>query len=63
MLINNAILSKIFDTKARNWYEQEAVRESWSVRTLQRNADSQYYYRVLKPYDDKPVRAEMKEIT
>jgi hypothetical protein len=34
MLINNAILSKIFDTKARNWYEQEAVRESWSVRTL-----------------------------
>jgi hypothetical protein len=23
-----AILSKIFDTKARNWYEQEAVRES-----------------------------------
>jgi predicted nuclease of restriction endonuclease-like (RecB) superfamily len=58
-----AILSKIFDTKARNWYEQEAVRESWSVRTLQRNVDSQYYYRVLKSYDDKSVRAEMKEIT
>jgi predicted nuclease of restriction endonuclease-like (RecB) superfamily len=56
-------LSKIFDTKARNWYEQEAVRESWSVRTLQRNVDSQYYYRVLKSYDDKSVRAEMKEIT
>jgi predicted nuclease of restriction endonuclease-like (RecB) superfamily len=56
-------LSKIFDIKARNWYEQEAVRESWSVRTLQRNVDSQYYYRVLKSYDDKPVRAEMKEIT
>jgi hypothetical protein len=29
-----SILSKIFDIKARNWYEQEAVRESWSVRTL-----------------------------
>jgi predicted nuclease of restriction endonuclease-like (RecB) superfamily len=58
-----AILSKIFDTNARNWYEQEAVRESWSVRTLQRNVDSQYYYRVLKSYDDKPVRTEMKEIT
>jgi hypothetical protein len=43
-----SILSKIFDIKARNWYEQEAVRESWSVRTLQRNVDSQYYYRVLK---------------
>jgi predicted nuclease of restriction endonuclease-like (RecB) superfamily len=57
------ILSKIFDIKARNWYEQEAVRESWSVRTLQRNVDSQYYYRVLKSYDDKPVRDEMKEIT
>jgi predicted nuclease of restriction endonuclease-like (RecB) superfamily len=58
-----SILSKIFDIKARNWYEQEAIRESWSVRTLQRNVDSQYYYRVLKSYDDKPVRDEMKEIT
>lgn len=33
---------------ARDWYAQESVNESWSVRTLQRNISSQYYYRMLK---------------
>lgn len=32
---------------ARKWYEQEATEQNWSVRTLQRNISSQYYYRLL----------------
>lgn len=41
------ILIKLEDTDARNWYENEAYKNTWSVRTLQRNIDTQYYYRVL----------------
>ena len=32
---------------ARKWYEQEALEQNWSVRTLQRNISSQYYHRLL----------------
>lgn len=38
----------ITDDDARLWYEKEAIKETWSVRTLQRNISSQYYYRILK---------------
>ena len=34
--------------EARDWYEQEAAREMWSTRTLQRNVSSQYYHRLLQ---------------
>lgn len=34
--------------EARDWYEKEAAEQTWSVRTLQRNISSQYYYRMLK---------------
>ena len=58
-----AILSRILDRTARKWYEDEAVRETWSVRTLQRNVDSQYYYRILKSQVKEPVIEEMQELT
>lgn len=58
-----AILSRIIDKTARTWYEEEAVRETWSVRTLQRNVDSQYYYRILKSQVKEPVREERHELT
>lgn len=32
--------------KACTWYEKEAAEQTWSVRTLQRNISSQYYYYV-----------------
>ena len=32
---------------AREWYENEALNNNWSVRTLQRNIETQYYYRIL----------------
>lgn len=31
------LLLNVFDSKARKWYENEAIKLSWSVRTLQRN--------------------------
>ena len=42
------ILTQVNDLEARNWYENEAINETWSFRTLQRNISSQYYYRLLK---------------
>ena len=43
-----SVLIQVQDAKARDWYEKEAMMQSWSVRTLQRNVSSQYYYRMLK---------------
>ena len=40
-------LIQVKEETARNWYEREALNESWSVRTLQRNINSQYYFRLL----------------
>ena len=57
------ILLQVEDSKAREWYEQEAIRETWSVRTLQRNISSQYYYRLLKSQVKEDVIEEMKEKT
>lgn len=54
-------LLQIEDKKAREWYEKEAVEQTWSVRTLQRNISSQYYYRLLKSQVKEPVIEEMKE--
>lgn len=41
------VLLQVVDKKARDWYEKEAIQQTWSVRTLQRNISSQYYYRLL----------------
>ena len=43
-----ATLLQVKDEMARDWYEKEAAEQTWSVRTLQRNISSQYYYRILK---------------
>lgn len=56
-------LLQINDEKARDWYENECIKETWSVRTLQRNVSSQYYYRLLKSQIKEPVVKEMKEKT
>ena len=56
-------LLRVGNEDARLWYLDEASRESWSVRTLDRNISSQYYYRLLASQNKAPVIAEMKEIT
>lgn len=55
------VLLQVEDAKARTWYEREAIMQSWSVRTLQRNISSQYYYRMLKTQKQELVETERKE--
>ena len=57
------ILLQVEDKKARTWYEKEAAEQTWSVRTLQRNISSQYYYRMLQTQKQELVENEMKELT
>ena len=48
-------LIRVDNREARQWYEQEAIREMWSTRTLHRNIASQYYFRLLQSQDKQPV--------
>lgn len=58
-----AILLQVNDRQARAWYEKEAAEQTWSVRTLQRNVSSQYYFRMLKTQNKENVEQEMKQLT
>ena len=49
--------------EARDWYEQEATREMWGTRTLQRNVSSQYYHRLLQSQKKDAVHDEMVKLT
>ena len=60
---HHTTLLQVKDEKARKWYEKEAIEQTWSVRTLQRNISSQYYYRILKTQKKELVESEMKEVT
>lgn len=57
------ILLQVDDEAARLWYANEAYNQTWSVRTLQRNISSQYYYRMLKTQRQDLVEKEMNELT
>ena len=56
-------LIRIDDNTAREWYENEAITQSWSVRTLRRNIETQYYYRLLQSQKKELVEGEMKTLT
>lgn len=56
-------LLQVEDKTARDWYTKEAANQTWSVRTLQRNISSQYYYRLLKSQNQEPVKQEMEKLT
>lgn len=55
-------LLQVKNEAARKWYERETMQQMWSVRTLQRNIDSQYYFRLLASQNPRPVEEEMKAI-
>lgn len=57
------VLLQVEDEVARDWYAKEAAEQTWSVRTLQRNISSQYYYRMLQTQKPDAVESEMKELT
>ncbi|MBQ5643044.1 MAG: DUF1016 family protein [Bacteroidaceae bacterium] len=56
-------LLRVNDSEAREWYLREAMKEAWSVRTLDRNVASQYYYRLLQSQNKQVVKNEMQQIT
>ena len=56
-------LIRIENNNARKWYEQEAIKETWSRRTLHRNIASQYYFRLLQSDNKQPVINEMHALT
>lgn len=51
------------NSDARAWYEQEAASQGWSVRTLQRNISSQYFFRLVVSQHKDLVKKEMLELT
>ena len=57
------ILLQVDDPKAREWYLEESVSQSWGYRTLQRNISTQYYHRLLASNDKSVVEKEMQEKT
>ena len=57
------VLLQVKDKIAHDWYEKEAYEQTWSVRTLQRNISSQYYYRMLQTQNRNRVENEMKQLT
>ena len=56
-------LLQVYDKEAREWYAKEAYEQTWSIRTLNRNISTQYYYRLLKSQDKNGVKNEMLELT
>jgi len=56
-------LLQVKDDKARAWYARETAEQAWAVRTLQRNIDTQYYYRLMSSRNPTPVEQEMRKLT
>ena len=53
-------LMRVTDKEARNWYMQEAAKQMWAVKTLNRNINTQYYERMLLSQMSSDVEKEMK---
>lgn len=56
---HNRLIMRVADADARLWYIEEAAREGWSVRQLERNINSFYYQRQLKQEIIEPNQAEV----
>lgn len=52
-------LLRVEDEDARLWYLNEAARNGWSYRTLDRNISTQYYYRLIQAPKKDLVIAEI----
>lgn len=57
------VLLQVYNNDARNWYLKEAAEQTWSVRTLQRNISSQYYFRLLQSQQKEEIKEEMLQLT
>lgn len=56
-------LSRIENDSARQWYQQEAQTQVWSVRALERQISKLYYERLLASQDKVLVEAEAEQQT
>lgn len=56
-------LLRVEDDNARLWYLKEASNQGWSVRALNRNISTQYYYQLLKAPNKELVEKDMKNNT
>lgn len=56
-------LSRIEAPVARQWYQQEAIRQNWSVRALERQVSVLYYERLLASQEKALVEQEAKAKT
>lgn len=56
-------LSRIENESARRWYQQEAQRQGWSVRALERQISKLYYERLLASQDKTLVETEAAQHT
>ena len=54
---------RVIDEDAWIWYMNEASKEGWSSRILDRNMGTQYCYRLLQSPKKEKVIAEMQEKT
>lgn len=55
------VLSRIESPTAREWYQQEAVSQNWSVRALERQIGTLYYERLLASKDKSLVEQEAEQ--
>jgi len=56
-------LLRVKDEAARLWYLNEAAKNSWPCRALDRNISTQYYQRLLQSPDKQAVMREMQKKT
>ncbi|MGP7733634.1 PDDEXK nuclease domain-containing protein [Oceanimonas smirnovii] len=56
-------LSRIENESARRWYQQEAQKQAWSVRALERQISKLYYERLLASQDKTLVETEAAQHT
>lgn len=53
-------LLRVTDKSARDWYENEASKQCWSVRMLDRNISTMYYQRLLSSQAPDQIKEEIK---
>ena len=57
------LLLKVKDPKARQFYEDESIKNGWITRALDRQINAFYYERLLSSRDKSAVEAEAQEKT
>lgn len=58
-----ALLLRIENPNAREWYAKESAAANWSVRALERQIGTFYYERIISSKDKSPVIAEAESNT